>query len=152
MFLEWRCAWSEIFSDQKCPKDLFKKPDTTSLNYWIPHFVADARKQGGKTYRAKTIHQLLVGLQRCMLEKNPLAPTFLSNPRFSNSHRACDSTYHEWRQQGVGTKIRHAAVISGQDENKLRSISVIGAERPAFREQFFFFRNWTRILINLYLV
>ena len=65
-----------------------------------------------------------------MLEKNPLAPKFLDqgNPRFRDIHRACDSTYCELRQQGVGTKICHAAVISCQDENKLWSTSVIGTE------------------------
>lgn len=57
VFLEWRCARSEIVSEQKCPKDLFEKPDTTSLNYWIPRFVAEARKQDGNRIRPKVFRK-----------------------------------------------------------------------------------------------
>ena len=99
VFLEWLCAQSESVSNQKCPEDLFEKPETASLNYWIPRFVAEARKQDGKLYPAKTIYQLLAGLQRHM---NPLAPKFLDqgNPRFRDIHHACDSTHRELHQQG----------------------------------------------------
>lgn len=81
VFLEWLCAQSKSVSNQKCPEDLFEQPETTSLNYWIPRFVAEARKQDEKLYPAKTVHQLVAGLQ-CRM--NPWVPKFLDhgNPKF----------------------------------------------------------------------
>ena len=83
-----------------------------------------------------------------MLEKHPLAPKFLDqgNPRFKDIHLACDSTYRELHQQGVGTKIRHAPVISCQDENKLWRTAVIGTETPLNLQRAVFFLCGKKIL------
>ena len=81
-----------------------------------------------------------------MLQKNPLAPKFpdQGNPRFRDIHRACDSTSRELHQQGVVTKIRHAVVISCQDENKLWSTSVFGTETPLSLQRAAFFFLWEK--------
>ena len=87
------------------------------------HFVAEVWRQDGQPYPPKTIHQILAGLQRYMLDKNPLAPKFLDlvqkNPISHGIHRACDCVYRKLQQQGVVTQVRHAAIIPETEEEKL---------------------------------
>ena len=90
-FEEWRCARNKnCTGDEICGANLLDSPDIDSQNFWMPRFVAEVRRQDGKPYPPKTIHQLLAGLQRYMLDKNALAPKFLDqkNPLFRDIHHA----------------------------------------------------------------
>ena len=61
----------------KCPRDLLENGTSGELNYWLSRFVTEVKKQNGDAYPPRTIHLLLAGLQRVMLERNPNAPKFL---------------------------------------------------------------------------
>ena len=39
--------------------------------------------------------------------------------RFRDIRGTCDTVYHEFHQQGVGTEVKHAAVISSDEEDRL---------------------------------
>ena len=150
VFEEWRCARNKKCTDAVCDPNLLVSPDADSLNFWIPRFVAEVRRQDGEPYPPKTIHQLLAGLQRHMLENNPLAPKFLDtkNPVFRDIHRSCDSVYRSLHQQGVGARVRHAAVISEAEEQKLWSTGVIGITTPLSLQRAVFFYVGKRFCIR----
>ena len=85
VFEEWCCARNKkCTGDEVCGANVLDSPVTDSLNFWIPRFVAEVRRQDGEPYPPKTIHQILAGLQRYMLDKNPLASKFLDqkNPGY----------------------------------------------------------------------
>ena len=65
-------------NEDRCTEDLFDNPDTQNLNKWIPRFVTEVRNKKGEPYPPRSIHLLLAGLQRYMLDKNPGSPKFLN--------------------------------------------------------------------------
>ena len=91
-FQEWKAERSKGDAE-KCPKDFLNNPDIQNLNYWLSQIVAEIRKQDGQPYPPRTIHQILAGLQRYMLEKQPNAPKFLDRTQtaFRELHGTCDS-------------------------------------------------------------
>ena len=50
----------------------------------------------------------------------------LKESRFHDVHGACDFVYQELHQQGIGTSVRHASVITAEEEEQLWSSGVIG--------------------------
>ncbi len=106
MFLEWRAERNrkaaltpESGSREECPEDHLDNPDTQKLNYWLSRFVTKVRRQDGQPYPPRSVHQILAGLQRKMLEKHPDAPNLLDSkePAFSVLHRTCDTVYRDQR-------------------------------------------------------
>ena len=85
-----------------------------------------------------------------MLDKNPLAQKFLDqvNPTFRDIHHACDSVYRNLRQQGVGTQVRHAEVITADEENVLWSSGVIGTDTPVSLQRAVFYYVGKRFCIR----
>ena len=113
--------------------------------------MAEVRRQDGEPpYPLKTIHQILAGLQRYMLDKNPLASKFLDqkNPVFRDIHRACDSVYRKLHQQGVGTEVRHAPVITDAEEEKMWATDVIGINTPKSLQRAVFFYVGKRFCVR----
>ena len=82
--------------------------------------MSEVCKHNREAYPPKTIHQILAGLQRYMLEKNPTAPKFLDlkHSCFRDVHGACHFVYRELHQQGIGTSVRHAYVNHCQGRGK----------------------------------
>ena len=134
VFREWRSAWSSSPDDgQKvCPADLLENPVVEDLNYWLARFVAEVRSQDGKPYTPRSIHQILCGLQRYMTSNSPTAPKILSKDdrRFIDFHSAVDHVYHRLRSEGVGVEVRHADVITVEEEEKLWDSSVLNITTP----------------------
>ena len=101
-FSEWRSARNKSFSvgsggQRVCPVDLLENPVVEDLNYWLSRFVAEVRNQEGKPYSPRSIHQILCGLQRHMLHKNPTAPKILNKEdvRFVAFRSAVDNVFHK---------------------------------------------------------
>ena len=111
------------------------------LNRWLSRFVAEVRRADGEAYPPRTIHQLLSGLQRSMLDRYPTAPKFLDrqDPRFRDIRGTCDTVYRELHQQGVGTEVKHAAVISSDEEDQLWLSGVLGCTNPKNLQNAVFF-------------
>ena len=94
VFQEWKYSRSTD-DDGECPSDLFEVGDPDNLNFWVPRFINEVRRADGDPYPPRTIHQLLAGLQRSMLDHNNRLPKFLdrTNPVFHPIHGARDSVY-----------------------------------------------------------
>ena len=129
VFTEWRCA--KLKKGEKdgsnCPDDLLENAKVAELNHWISRFIAEVRRQDGNSYPPRTIHQILAGLQRYMLQKM-YVPKIIDrkDSRFLDIHWACDNVYRALRQKGVGTDVRHTSIITKEEEDRLWDSNVIG--------------------------
>ncbi len=148
VFLEWRAERNrkaaltpETGSREECPEDLLDNPDTQKLNYWLSRFVTEVRRQDGQPYPPRSVHQILAGLQRKMLEKQPDAPKLLDSkePAFSVLHRTCDTVYRNLHSQGIGTAVRHTPTFTPEEESKLRTTDTIGCTTPKNLQRVVFF-------------
>jgi len=77
----------------KCPLDLLENPDAEKLNYWLSHFIVEARRKDGELYPARTLYLLLAGLPCYGCSKSKLCPNFMdkSDHRFDELSGTCDS-------------------------------------------------------------
>ena len=143
MFNEWR--YSRESEERNCPDNLLETGNNEELNYWLPRFINEVRRTDGNPYPPRSIHQLLAGLQRYMLEQNYCLPKFLDrqNQQFRPIHGACDSVYHSLHCSGVGASIRHTAIISEDEEKKLWEYGILGLDNPKSlqRAVFYFIRE-----------
>ena len=119
-------------------------------NFWLPRFIREVRRGDGEPYPPKTIHQLLAGMQRHMLQSNCCLPKFLdwSNPLFRPIHGACDFIFHELHSKGVGVYVRHTPIISNEEEQKLWELGILGVDSSKSLEQTVFYYIGKRYCIR----
>ena len=92
-FHEWRSARNCV-KDSGQKHDLLENPVVEDLNYWLARFVAEVRNQQGKPYTPQSIHQIVCGLQRYMLNINPTAPILNKDePNFLEFRSAIDCVF-----------------------------------------------------------
>ena len=67
------------------------------------------------------VHQLLCGLLRYMRNVNPGCPNFLDkkDSRFKKLHGTLDSHFHHLHSTGLGREVKHARVLTKEDEDNL---------------------------------
>ena len=89
-------------------------------------------------YPPKTIHQLLCGLQRYMLDCAPDAPKFMDQKdvRFRDIRGTCDTVFHS---KGVGADTRHTPIITADEEDRLWSSGVFSDDNPQSLQYAVFF-------------
>ena len=141
VFLEWKAERNASETSNLCPKDLLDNPEPELLNYWLCRFVSEVRNQKGKPYPPKTVHQLLSGLQRSMMEKNPSSPKFLdrNNVAFRELHRSCDAIYRDLHHQGFGASVSHAVPFTCDEEELLWSRGILSDSTPKGLQRAVFF-------------
>ena len=102
---------------EKCPLDLFEKPDEEKLNLWLSRFVVEARCQDGEPYPARSLYLLLSGLLRHGRSKSKTFPNFLDkkDQRFSELSGVCGSVAKQLRKDEVGASIKHAPIITPEE-------------------------------------
>ena len=132
-FLSWRDTRNKENPDNLCPEDLFyKQPfDVVALCYWLPRYACETRTRDGKKYPASTMFCLLGGLLSRMRAVSADCPNFLdtNHPRFKEMHSIIDTYFRQLRVDGVGTVVKHASVIS-KEENALWDNGVLGDNAP----------------------
>ena len=149
VFQEWKYSRSTD-DDGECPSDLFEVGDPDNLNFWVPQFINEVRRADGDPYPPRTIHQLLAGLQCSMLDHNNRLPKFLdrTNPVFRPIHSACDSVYHSLHCAGIGTSVRHTAIISEEEEAKLWEKGILCVDNPKSLQRAVFYFIGKRFCIR----
>ena len=121
-FEAWRDTRNRLHPTDKVPENLLHCEYPSTLNLHLSRFAIETRKTNGKAYPPKTIHQLLCGLLRpYMREIQPGYPNFLdkNDSRFKKLHGALDSHFHQLHSKGVGRDVKHAIVLTEEDEEKL---------------------------------
>ena len=78
VFRAWRDHRNKSVAEQ-CPADLLEVPTVEHLNYWLSHFVVEARREDGQPYPPGSINNILSGLYRY---SKSCAPTGVECPNF----------------------------------------------------------------------
>ena len=143
VFEQWRLQRNEMTNDdgKLCPSNLLECPKLTELNYWLSRFVVEARRENGDAYPARTLSNLLAGLYRHCREYDAACPNFMNrkDPVFKELNGAIEVRSRELREAGVGAMVKHAAVISEQEEHALWESKVIGDHNPLALQRAVFF-------------
>ena len=86
----------------------------------------------GSRYPTSTLNLLLQGLKRYMMQVNPSTPNFLDDkdPAFCGLRGTRDTVSRKLRSEGVGSTVKHAAVISHEEESALWTAGVLGVHTP----------------------
>ena len=92
----------------------------------------EARKKNGEKYPPATLHQILCGVLRQMRQLNCMCLNFLDkgDKRFKPLHNTLDAHFHKLHSDGIGIKVKHAEVITGEEEMKLWSSGEMALDTP----------------------
>ena len=149
VFKEWVLE-RNVSAEEQCPVDLVQKPDPKLLNFWLCRFVTEVRKKDGSPYPPRSIHLILAGLQRIVLEISPNAPKFFdqSDSTYRDLRRSCDTIYRELRSQGIGTEINRTPIFTMEEEEKLWDTGVFNINDPVGLQRAVFFYIGKRFCIR----
>ena len=143
MFEEWRAERNRVASgdDRLCPANLFECPAASDLNYWLSRFIVEVRRTDGKPHPASSISNLLAGLYRHCREYNADCPNFMNrkDPAFRDLNGTFQVRYRELRESGVGAVVKHAAVVTPEEEDALWALKVLGDHDPLALQRVVFF-------------
>ena len=125
------------------PEDFLTRPETdiSSLNRWLARFVAEARNKDGKPYSPVCVQSLLAGILRHMREINIDTPNFIDkgDRRFRELHGVVESVLCDLRRNGIGAEVKHAPVISPEEEEQLWASGTLGIDTPSKLQRSVFF-------------
>ena len=132
MYELWRNARNQRFPDDGVSEDLLMCTDPGLLNIHLTRFAVEARKASGKYYPPSSLHQLLCGILRHMREINPHCLNFLDkkDAHFQQLHHSPDVHFNKLHSDEIGRQVKHAEVISKNDEQRLWESGVMGVSDP----------------------
>ena len=125
-----------------CPDDILTRTSKDTISKWLGLFAIEVRRQDGKEYPPRTIHQLLLGLQRHMQLNGPdKAINLFGDPEFSTLKNVCDSHFRDLHSSGIGTETKQTPVLEQADVDKLWETGVINLSTPQGLSNAVFFYN-----------
>ena len=86
------------------------------------------RRKDDEPYPARTLYLLLAGLLRYGRSKSKLYPNFMDkgDSHFSELSGVCESVSRQLRKDGVVASVKHAAIITPEEEDLLLDKGVMG--------------------------
>ena len=135
-FNDWRAEREQRFpGEPECREDIFDKSpwNVGELNHWLSMFVLETQRSDGERYPLTCIYQLLTGILRHMRSvDHESCPNFLDkdNHSFKELHGTIDNLGRQLRKDGVGADVKHASVITPEEEYALWEKGVIGRQNP----------------------
>ncbi|CAC5426047.1 unnamed protein product [Mytilus coruscus] len=101
--------------------------DYISMDFWLQRLVMEARKKNGDEYPQKSIYYLFCGVMRYCRD-NGLHVNFFNgdDATFAGLRKVLDDQMKQLLGKGLGTNIKKADAISGEDEEILWSSRVFG--------------------------
>ena len=66
--------------------------------------------------------------------------------RFRGLRGTMESVYQSLHKEGVGGEIRHASIITEEEEERLWKLGILGDESPKALVQSVFFPKWKKLL------
>ena len=141
VFIEWKSSRNRESVEQKYPDDILERPEASKLNFWLACFVAEVHRSDGKPYPPKLIHQLICGLLRFMRSVDPACPNVLDrkDTRFRDFLGAVRSYFVVYIKSGVGTDVKHTAVITNEEEDQLWSSGALNISDSKGQQQAVFY-------------
>ena len=125
-FTDWRDERNKCSAIQaKCPLDLLQNPDSKKLNYWLSHFIVEAI---GEPYPARMHNLLLAGLLRYGHSKTKFCSNFMdkNDPHFDELSGTRDSIAQQLCKDSVGASVKHAAIVTPEEETLLLDKGIMG--------------------------
>ena len=149
-FNSWRQWHSQQVPNEPVPEDLLESNDPTLLNKWLSLYVLETRRMDGKRFPSTSLDCLLAGLLRHMREKNPLASNFLddNDPHYAGLRGTRDTVARQLRTDGVGACVKHAEVLSKEEEQLLWDSGVMGVDNPRALANAVFFANGKNLCLR----
>ena len=144
-FNDWRSEREQKYPEDICRADIFETTpwNIEELNHWLSIYILETRRTDGKRYPLSTAYQLLTGLLRHMRSYDPGCPNFLdkANHGFKELHAAVDNLGRQLRTDGIGAEVKHASIISSDEENMLWEKGVLDIDNPRTLLSAVFFCN-----------
>ena len=146
MFHTWREERNKC-SPEQCPENLLKEPNAKLLNYWLSRFVVEVCHEDGAPYPPAMINNILSELYSFSKSSVPtkvICPNFMDRkePRFRDLTGAIQVWYRELRTEGVGAIVKHAALVTPEEETQLWNSKALGVHSPLALVRAFFM--WVR--------
>ena len=121
-FKQWK-EHRNSTATELCPEKLLEQPNAELLNYWLARSVVEIRREDGENYPPSSLNNILAGLYRYSKSCIPMGstcPNFMNRrDRFRELTGALQVISRELREQGVGAIVKHAAVVSPDEEDGL---------------------------------
>ena len=116
----------------KRPSNLLEQPCVLLLNKWLSASVIEAWRQDGKRYAPTTLSQLLSGLWQYNCARSQECPNFVNKRqrKFNQLHGTLQTVFRQLREEGVGASMKHAPVITAEEEEVLWHTKMIGDHSP----------------------
>ena len=149
-FQEW-CEWrNSKYPDEPVPENFLEAADSDLLDKWLSRYVVETRGKKGKVYVPSTLHQLLCGLYRHMKTTRADCPNFVDkkSTRFRQLHGTLDSRFRQLHESGIGRHVKHAEVITSEEEEKLWSSGQLGTKTPRALQNAVFYYNGKNFCIR----
>ena len=132
-----------LFNEWRTHRNLVKGSDGTcvphievvdfsieELNLWIPMFVCVVRKKNGDFYRAQSIFEYILALQRLISVKRGVQYRFLKDPAFVPLRISVDNVMKTLQARGLGNDPRKLDIVSALVEEELWRSGILGDESP----------------------
>ena len=130
-FQEWTIWRKRSHPDNPVPDNIFEV-DANELDKWLSRYVAETRNKKGAFYTPSTLYQLLCGLYRHIKITREDCPNFIDkkSTKFRKLHGTLDSLFRKLHESGIGRQVKHAEVISSEEEEKLWASGQLGTKTP----------------------
>ena len=140
-FSAWIRERNTRYPADPVPDDILVCSEPEIINLHLSRFIVETRKSNGEIYPPSTLHQLLCGILRRMRELNPNCPNFLdkNDNRFRSLQGTLDSYFHKLHSEGIGRKVKHAEVITTDEEDQLWESGVLNVTTPRGLQNAVFF-------------
>ena len=144
VFEQWKENRNYTSPEERVPEKLLEDGNAELLNLWLARFVVEIRRADGEPYPPSSINSILSGLYRyckaCAPTGSP-PPNFMDrkNPHFRDLTGALQVKCRELREKGVGALVKHAAVITPDEEERFWETKVLGVHSPVALQRAVFF-------------
>ena len=130
MYRDWRnYRHANGFNYIECDLDSKSSINHENLIFALVRFITEVKKVNGDDFPPKTLYDILICIQ-FHLETMGIYWKLLNEELFSDVHYTLDNLMKLRTQQGLGTSVKKAQILSSSDEELLWSLGLLGKESP----------------------
>ena len=131
MYTDWRNYRNSSVSLQNVMCDLHDKSTISedSLNFAIPRFITEVKKQDGSDFPGRILYDLVICIQ-FHLKSIGCSWKLLNHNTFKEVRFSLDNMMKLRTSQGIGITVRKAEVLIVMEEDILWSSGLLGCENP----------------------
>ena len=140
VFKQWREPRNAANVEQ-CPDNLLLEPCMEQLNYCLSRFVVEARREDGMPYPPLSTSNILAEIYHHAKTIMHDFPNFMNrkDQSFCELTGALQVRFRKLCEEGVGAVVKHAAIVTEDEEDTLWKSGVIGVDDPLALQRAVFF-------------